>query len=161
MMKEPTLIIMAAGMGSRYGGLKQIDPISKEGEIILDFSLYDAIKVCSPYLIKFGGHPLAAGFEIKSADIEKLKKDISSFTKEYGAMPGSPPPGFKRETSVIGTRRVIQGWDQGLMGMQVGGKRKLWVPAHLGYGERRVGSIPANANLIFEIELLDVLTRDD
>ena len=62
---------------------------------------------------------------------------------------------------VIGTRRVIQGWDQGLMGMQVSGKRKLWVPAHLGYGERQVGSIPPNSNLVFEIELLEVLTRDD
>ena len=62
---------------------------------------------------------------------------------------------------VIGTRRVIKGWDQGLMGMQVGGKRKLWVPAHLGYGERQVGSIPPNSNLVFEIELLEVLTRDD
>ena len=62
---------------------------------------------------------------------------------------------------VIGTRRVIQGWDQGLMGMQVGGKRKLWVPAHLGYGERQIGSIPPNSNLVFEIELLEVLTRDD
>ena len=62
---------------------------------------------------------------------------------------------------VIGTGRVIKGWDQGLMGMQVGGKRKLWVPAHLGYGERQVGSIPPNSNLIFEIELLEVMTRDD
>ena len=43
-MKEPILVIMAAGMGSRYGGLKQIDPISKEGEIIMDFSIYDAIR---------------------------------------------------------------------------------------------------------------------
>ncbi|MGI6721253.1 MAG: nucleotidyltransferase family protein [Anaerovoracaceae bacterium] len=42
-MKEPVLIIMAAGMGSRYGGLKQIDPITDEGEIIMDFSLYDAM----------------------------------------------------------------------------------------------------------------------
>jgi peptidylprolyl isomerase len=52
-------------------------------------------------------------------------------------------------------------WDQGLMGMQVGGKRKLQVPAHLGYGERSVGSIPPNSDLTFEIELLEVLTRDD
>ena len=43
MSKEPTLVIMAAGMGSRYGGLKQMDPITEEGEIILDFSLYDAV----------------------------------------------------------------------------------------------------------------------
>lgn len=63
---------------------------------------------------------------------------------------------------VIGTGRVIKGWDQGLMGMQVGGKRKLWVPAHLAYGERSMGAhIKPNSNLIFEIELLEVLTRDD
>lgn len=43
-MKEPILVIMAAGMGSRYGGLKQIDPITAEGEIIIDFSIYDAIR---------------------------------------------------------------------------------------------------------------------
>lgn len=63
---------------------------------------------------------------------------------------------------VIGTGRVIKGWDQGLMGMKVGGKRKLFVPAHLAYGERKVGEyIEPNSNLIFEIELLEVLTRDD
>ncbi|MPY24809.1 FKBP-type peptidyl-prolyl cis-trans isomerase [Shewanella sp. YLB-07] len=63
---------------------------------------------------------------------------------------------------VIGTGRVIKGWDIGLMGMKVGGKRKLEVPAHLAYGERQIGSmIPANSNLSFEIELLEVLTRDD
>lgn len=62
---------------------------------------------------------------------------------------------------VIGTGRVIKGWDIGLMGMRVGGKRRLWVPATLGYGERAVGSIPPGSNLSFEIELLEVLTRDD
>ena len=43
-MKKPVLVIMAAGMGSRYGGLKQIDPVDDEGHIIIDFSIYDAIK---------------------------------------------------------------------------------------------------------------------
>ncbi len=43
MQKDPTLVIMAAGMGSRFGGLKQIEPVSDKGEIILDFSLYDAV----------------------------------------------------------------------------------------------------------------------
>ena len=62
---------------------------------------------------------------------------------------------------VIGTGREIKGWDQGLMGMRVGGKRKLQVPAHLAYGERQVGKIPPGSNLVFEIELLEVLTRDD
>ena len=63
---------------------------------------------------------------------------------------------------VIGTGRVIKGWDQGLMGMQVGGVRTLYVPAHLAYGERSMGAhIKPNSNLRFEIELLEVLTRDD
>ena len=63
---------------------------------------------------------------------------------------------------VIGTGRVIKGWDIGLMGMKVGGKRTLFVPAHLAYGERQVGAhIKPNSNLLFEIELLEVLTRDD
>ncbi|WP_165667108.1 FKBP-type peptidyl-prolyl cis-trans isomerase [Metapseudomonas otitidis] len=63
---------------------------------------------------------------------------------------------------VIGTGRVIKGWDQGLMGMKVGGKRKLHVPAHLAYGDRQVGAhITPGSNLVFEIELLEVLTRDD
>ncbi len=43
-MKKPVLVIMAAGMGSRYGGLKQIDPVDEQGHIIMDFSLYDAVK---------------------------------------------------------------------------------------------------------------------
>ena len=42
-MKQPVLVVMAAGMGSRYGGLKQIDPVDKEGHIIMDFSVYDAV----------------------------------------------------------------------------------------------------------------------
>jgi len=63
---------------------------------------------------------------------------------------------------VIGTGRVIKGWDLGILGMRVGGKRKLFVPAHLAYGERHVSSIiKPNSNLVFEIELLQVLTRDD
>lgn len=43
-MKKPVLVVMAAGMGSRYGGLKQIDPVDKEGHIIMDFSIFDAVK---------------------------------------------------------------------------------------------------------------------
>ena len=62
---------------------------------------------------------------------------------------------------VIGTGRVIRGWDIGLMGMRVGGRRQLFVPAALGYGERSVGSIPPGSDLHFEVELLEVLTRDD
>ena len=43
-MKKPVLVIMAAGMGSRYGGMKQIDPVDEYGHIIIDFSIYDAVR---------------------------------------------------------------------------------------------------------------------
>ena len=73
MMKKPVLVIMAAGMGSRYGGLKQIDPIDKEGHIIMDFSMYDARK---------------AGFEkvvfiIKKENEKDFREVVGNRVSEY------------------------------------------------------------------------------
>ena len=59
-------------------------------------------------------------------------------------------------TFTLGKRQVIRGWDQGLVGMRVGGKRALIVPPGLGYGARTRGTIPANSHLLFEVELLEV-----
>ena len=72
-MKEPVLIIMAAGLGSRYGGLKQMDPITDKGEIILDFSLYDAVMAGFKKVI----------FVIKHEIEEDFKKLIEGKADKY------------------------------------------------------------------------------
>ncbi len=57
----------------------------------------------------------------------------------------------------LGAGRVIKGWDEGVQGMKVGGKRTLTIPASLGYGSRGAGgAIPPNATLVFEVELLSL-----
>lgn len=66
-------------------------------------------------------------------------------------LPGRTPFEF-----VLGAGTVIAGWEEGLKGMRVGGKRRLEIPPHLGYGSMQAGDIPPNSALIFEIELLSV-----
>ena len=62
---------------------------------------------------------------------------------------------------IVGVGKVIKGWDQGVIGMKVNGKRTLIIPANLAYGERERPNIPANSNLIFDIEIINILDRGD
>jgi FKBP-type peptidyl-prolyl cis-trans isomerase len=67
------------------------------------------------------------------------------------ALPSGPPLSFE-----LGDGEVIEGWEQGIPGMRAGGRRRLRVPPELGYQDRGAPSVPPNAWLIFEIELLSV-----
>lgn len=63
-------------------------------------------------------------------------------------------------TFLLGSGQVIRGWDEGVVGMRVGGKRVLMIPAELGYGRKGAGGvIPPNGSLVFEVELLGVEAR--
>src|SRR5580765_1953539 len=68
----------------------------------------------------------------------------------------SRDPGKQPFSFTLGVNQVIAGWDQGLLGMRVGGQRTLIIPPSLGYGSRGTTGIPGNSTLVFDVELLDV-----
>jgi FKBP-type peptidyl-prolyl cis-trans isomerase len=93
------------------------------------------------------------GQEVKSGDTVVINyvgtlTDGTKFDSSYDR--GTP---FETQ---IGVGRVIEGWDKGVVGMKVGGKRKLTIPPSMGYGDQPAGAIPPNSTLIFEVELVGI-----
>lgn len=86
-MKKPVLVIMAAGMGSRYGGLKQIDPIDAEGHIIIDFSIYDAVKAGFEKIVFIIKKENEADFRAVIGDRMKDKVEIEYVYQELTNLP--------------------------------------------------------------------------
>ena len=99
--------------------------------------------------IKIGDDQEVEKFNIVTVNYTGLLEDGTKFDSSLN--PGRTPFRF-----TVGAGQVIKGWDEGLMGMKVGGKRKLTIPPELGYGSRDNGPIPANSTLIFEIDLLGI-----
>lgn len=94
------------------------------------------------------------GREVKSGDTVSINY---VGTLENGQKFDSSYDSGKPFITQIGVGRVIQGWDIGIIGMKMGGKRKLTIPPELGYGSQGAGGvIPPNATLIFEVELMEI-----
>ncbi len=99
------------------------------------------------YDFEEGSGPEIVPFSQVLVDYTGWLEDGAMFDSSIGKQPFSV---------VVGTGSVIQGWDEGLQGMKLGGRRQLVIPAELAYGESGSGPIPPNAVLIFEVEIVDV-----
>ena len=99
--------------------------------------------------IKIGEGNEVKKFDIVTVNYTGTLEDGTKFDSSLN--PGRTPFRF-----TVGAGQVIKGWDEGLMGMKVGGKRKLTIPPELGYGSRDNGPIPANSTLIYDIDLLAI-----
>ena len=99
MGKKPVLVVMAAGMGSRYGGLKQIDPVDKQGHIIMDFSIYDAVKAGFEKVVFIIKRENEADFKAaigdrmsKVIEVEYVFQDLHNLPEGYEVPEGRVKP---------------------------------------------------------------------
>jgi FKBP-type peptidyl-prolyl cis-trans isomerase len=142
---NPTLFTMASDVSP--------DQIAAGGAAALGGDLVAAKERTTPSGLRItdlviGDGPEATAGETVSVNYRGTLESGKEFDSSYGRGPFSFP---------LGAGRVIKGWDEGVAGMQVGGKRKLVIPPDLAYGERGAGGvIPPNATLIFEVELLKI-----
>lgn len=89
-MKKPVLVIMAAGMGSRYGGLKQMDPVGPDGELIIDYSVYDAVRAGFEKVVFIIKHEIEREFREAIGDRVSGKIEVAYAFQELGQL----PPGY-------------------------------------------------------------------
>ena len=143
---NPTLFTMASDAGSS-------DQIADSGAAALGGEMVAAKERTTPSGLRItdiviGDGPEAAAGQTVVVNYRGTLENGKEFDSSYGRGPFSFP---------LGAGRVIKGWDEGVAGMQVGGKRKLVIPPDLAYGQRGAGGvIPPNATLIFEVELLEI-----
>ncbi|MCD4756444.1 FKBP-type peptidyl-prolyl cis-trans isomerase [bacterium] len=116
-----------------------------QGEEVMDNIDFDELKIET--ITEGNGVECVSGDDVSVHYLGTLR-DGSKFDSSYDR--GEP------FSFVVGIGQVITGWDKGVVGMKVGEKRMLEIPSSMAYGEYGAGSIPGNAGLIFEVELLGI-----
>lgn len=99
---------------------------------------------------------LVIGEGAEAQDYNKVVVNYTGTLEDGSVFDSSLNPDREPFTFTLGVGSVIKGWDLGVKGMKVGGKRKLTIPSDLGYRDKGAGLIPPGATLIFEVELLEV-----
>jgi peptidylprolyl isomerase len=141
---NPSLFTMAS---DRSGGEAVANASALGGELVIakERMTPTGLRITD---ITVGNGPEAKAGQTVVVNYRGTLENGKEFDSSYGRGPFSFP---------LGAGRVIKGWDEGVAGMQVGGKRKLVIPPDLAYGERGAGGvIPPNATLVFEVELLEI-----
>jgi dTDP-glucose pyrophosphorylase len=115
MEKKPVLVVMAAGMGSRYGGLKQIDPVGNHGQLIIDYSIYDAKRAGFETVVFVIKHEIEEMFKeaigdrlSKIIDVKYAFQEIADLPEGYEVPDGRTKP-WGTAHAIMAARKVVDG----------------------------------------------------
>ena len=114
-MNKPVLVVMAAGMGSRYGGLKQIDPVGNHGQLIIDYSIYDAKRAGFDTVVFVIKHEIEADFKAaigdrlsKIIEVKYAYQELTDLPEGYSVPEGRMKP-FGTAHAILAARKVVDG----------------------------------------------------
>ncbi len=114
-MNKPVLVVMAAGMGSRYGGLKQIDPVGEHGQLIIDYSIYDAIRAGFETVVFVIKHEIEETFKAavgdrlsKVIEVKYAYQEVTDLPEGYALPEGRVKP-WGTAHAILAARKIVNG----------------------------------------------------